>query len=183
MIGFFLRGKISHSSTQNRNITVDKLFWRYFVHLSCRLHIYPTNRRMTRFQVYRTTHKHYFCSPSSKFLRNSQAHFPGWIIPDETYGIYFFISRSRCYYHLLIFKICLSGKIIRDKGNNLFRFFHPSFPNQATSQLPTFRFDNNITKRLQHLQISLRCRMFIHIQIHCRSHHHRTLGRQISCQQ
>ena len=63
--------------------------------------------------------------------------------------------------------------------DNIFRLFHTAFAHKLTCQFATFGFNDDVAYGAQGLNIVLRDRMAVHVQIHCRRNEHRGLHGKI----
>ena len=137
--------------------------------------------RIMRTELHRSRNQNHSRSSCRTFIGKRKAHLTRRIIADETHRIYFFIRRSGSYHNFLSGQVTVFGceELFQMTDDNV-RFFHSSFAHQMARQLARARFYDMIAIRAQRLQILLGGRMSIHIQIHRRSHKHRSFRRQIS---
>ena len=136
----------------------------------------------------RTANQFNLSTTTSTFICQSKTHLSRGIIADETHGVYLFIGGTSRDEHLLalhavLLSILLRTILLREEllqtSHDVLWLLHSSFALQFRCQEACARLDNMVAIRLQSLQILLRGRMCIHVQIHCRSNEHRRLHRKI----
>ena len=164
-------------------MTVFRIVHHLFEHLRSRFYIYPPNRRMFGLPGNRSGDQNHFSSPGSELLSQGKPHLTRRVIPDKTDRIDLFISRPCRQQYLFTQQITLSFKITMDRSDDLFRFSHSSLAHQTACQFTGSRLDPPNPVTLKNVQVLSGSRMTIHIQVHRRSNHYRTFGRQIGRQQ
>ena len=180
MVSTMVRCKIGHSCTKDSGICILIGIFGGFIHFLCTFHIYPMNVRMMRFQGNRSADQYNFSSTGSTFFCQSVSHFARRIIADETYGVYFLISRTSSNHYLFTLQILLLGKERLQNFHNLFRFFHTAFSYQMAGQFSFTRFDDMIPVGTEDIQILLSRWMGKHVEVHGRSNENGCLHGQIS---